>query len=138
MFRNVPLFSLVLVLKRMSNFNLFYFQCDECGRQFKHECTFKYHKATHGNVRTKKCPICGVEMRINSQLKRHMMTHTGEKPHACPVCDRKFACLYNMKVHLKSHDGIKPVRKKHQCNICLKEFPRIVKHPSRSGARNCC
>ena len=50
--------------------------------------------------------------------------HEGKKPFPCNLCDASLSRLDSLATHIAQvHEGKKRY-KKHQCNVCGKEFPK--------------
>lgn len=52
------------------------------------------------------CELCGKWFRHKHQKFVHMRLHTGERPASCDICDKSFRDPRYLAIHLKSHTGI--------------------------------
>ncbi|XP_078677627.1 uncharacterized protein LOC144914071 [Branchiostoma floridae x Branchiostoma belcheri] len=83
------------------------FQCDQCGKEFRHRQSFNRHKkAAHTASATHRCETCDQNFTRLHDLKRHQQQkHASATPqHECDFCGRKFARADNFREHRRIHD----------------------------------
>jgi uncharacterized Zn-finger protein len=116
--------------------NDYKYKCDECGRMFKTEPTWRGHMKQHELKRkgkTIQCPVCPAAFHLPNGLELHMRTHSGEKPFECTFCDMKYADRSDLRRHIWMHTGESPYR----CKRCDKMFIRkdyLLKHQASCNA----
>ncbi|XP_020813693.1 transcription factor Ouib [Drosophila serrata] len=94
------------------------FICDECGKHFKGEKSFKFHCNRHRGVKNYGCELCKDSFCTTSELRRHMRRHTGEKPFACRHCFRCFSDYSSRLKHERTHTNTRPF----SCKECGHAF----------------
>ena len=109
--------------KRASNNRYRNFQCDVCGKTFKHKNNLSTHKKIHTD-QALKCTFCQKKFARPSNLKLHIRIHTNERPYQCSYCEKSFKRKQTLIDHNRIHTGEKP----YQCSFCEKSFKqRILK-----------
>ncbi|KAJ2943457.1 hypothetical protein O0L34_g12264 [Tuta absoluta] len=98
------------------------YECELCGKQFKHSSAAALHRRRHTEPPKKQfpCSICDKSFSVINALEIHMRSHTNEKPFTCAVCMRAFSHKHNMVRHMQTHDKVVQLK----CEICHKVFPR--------------
>lgn len=95
-----------------------YWDCTDCGRQFRHHYTYLRHLPTHTNIRDFVCKLCGKAFRQLSTLSQHRVIHSQDRPFTCEVCNKDFNRISTLISHRKIHSKVKNF----QCHICQKGF----------------
>lgn len=95
------------------------FECDQCGKEFRNQFTFRDHqRRTHNDQRVRKfpCPQCPKAYFYKTSLNLHILTHTGERQFKCEFCGHAFYDQSTLRVHLRQHTGESP----YVCQFCGK------------------
>ncbi|KAJ6652131.1 hypothetical protein lerEdw1_013171 [Lerista edwardsae] len=95
------------------------FQCDVCGRSYKHAGSLINHKQTH-KTGLFQCSICQKQFYNLMALKNHNRTHFETKRYRCPECPKAF----RLQKQLASHQRVHRERKREPSS-----------HPSRRTAQ---
>lgn len=106
-------------LKNKSNskhVNINKFQCNECGKIYKHKNTLINHMRLHTD-KVIKCLICEKVFTVINKYEIHKLTHLGVSPYFCILCDQKFTSNNSLKAHYQKHFDIKL----HECLECKKK-----------------
>ncbi|KAJ6646867.1 Zinc finger protein [Pseudolycoriella hygida] len=80
------------------------FECDYCGRKFKHKSNLFAHVRIHANDRKHQCPHCPYKFQDRAKYKRHLRIHTGERNINCDLCGKAFCRKTDMLKHRLIHD----------------------------------
>ncbi|KAL1443602.1 hypothetical protein MTO96_045934 [Rhipicephalus appendiculatus] len=59
----------------------------------------------HNNKSRFECEDCGRHFRHPSHFKEHLRRHTGETPYQCTDCNQRFKTRNTYKRHLKTRHG---------------------------------
>ncbi|XP_032240025.2 uncharacterized protein LOC5514480 [Nematostella vectensis] len=80
------------------------FQCDQCGKSFRHSRSLARHELLHSGQRPYRCtePECEQSFGRQDHLTDHLRTHTGERPFQCPHCSKTFRQSGVMNRHVRS------------------------------------
>ena len=93
--------------------------CKICGKDFKHEKSFKLHMNNAHGEKNHVCQLCGERFLKQRSLDDHIdIKHTGAKNFACDQCEKKFATSGLLQSHQIWHSDVKP----HVCESCAKGF----------------
>lgn len=96
------------------------FQCNECGRKFRHQETLVSHARQHSDEKYK-CEDCDKEYKFRKELLDHMNVHSGEKLYLCDTCPAKFPTKKQFYNHKESHrTEVDP------CHICGKKLKNVA------------
>ena len=76
------------------------FNCELCGKGFKHSSALTRHIQTHTGLAPFKCEVCGKGFNDSGDLTKHIRTHTGSKPFKCEVCGKGFTTSTNLSRHI--------------------------------------
>ena len=116
------------------------FACPKCDKVSKSETALRYHLQTHGP--RQKCPLCPKTFARTICLKSHLRVHAartkcpdcGVKHEPQDRCTRKVRKTVDPEYINQILETIKSRKeKKHECNICGKEFTDrviLVRHKS--------
>ncbi|XP_037024774.1 gastrula zinc finger protein XlCGF57.1-like [Bradysia coprophila] len=80
------------------------FECDYCGRKFKHKSNLFAHVRIHANDRKHQCPHCPYKFQDRAKYLRHLKIHTGERNISCDICGKSFCRKTDMLKHRLIHD----------------------------------
>ncbi|XP_033218319.1 zinc finger protein 2-like [Belonocnema kinseyi] len=95
------------------------YTCHVCGKQFRQTGSLYYHlKHVHGGVKNHSCDICGRSFAMKAAMEDHRRIHTGERPYVCDSCGKTFKTKASLYIHCKTHTDDYP----HQCSFCKKGF----------------
>ncbi|XP_053117682.1 zinc finger protein 646 [Hemicordylus capensis] len=100
------------------------FQCDVCGRSYKHAGSLINHKQTH-KTGLFHCSVCQKQFYNLMALKNHNRTHFETKRYRCPECPKAF----RLQKQLASHQRVHRDRKRDPSSHPL----RKPAHPKRLG-----
>ncbi|XP_035888078.1 zinc finger protein 77-like isoform X2 [Phyllostomus discolor] len=103
-------------VKSLSNTNSI--ECQECGKVFTLDSSFRGHLRGHCGQKIHMCKVCGKAFMFGCHLRRHVRMHTGEKPYECKECGKGFSCNSYLREHVRTHTGEKP----YVCEHCGKAF----------------
>uniref|UniRef100_A0A8D2IWU0 C2H2-type domain-containing protein n=1 Tax=Varanus komodoensis TaxID=61221 RepID=A0A8D2IWU0_VARKO len=78
------------------------FQCDVCGRNYKHAGSLINHKQTH-KTGLFHCGICHKQFYNLMALKNHNRTHFETKRYRCPECPKAFRLQKQLASHQRVH-----------------------------------
>ena len=131
------------------------YKCLVCSHVFKHLKVFRKHQKVH-----EKSQEQHHQMQPSTETQSddiHKLTNDYLKESFCKTCQKSFSCVFALNRHiLEHHKGQKrkrktvapsfPVKKKHKCYICQKEFANIYTlkvhrariHPSQIHKCNVC
>lgn len=90
--------------------------CNQCGKGFKQYGALTYHFRSHTGEQPYACKICGKRYRQSGTLTAHMRIHTGQRPFLCSVCGRGFRQAPDLGYHMRTHTKERP----YMCNVCGK------------------
>ncbi|XP_075034982.1 zinc finger protein 646 [Mixophyes fleayi] len=79
------------------------YKCSICHKQFSNPMAIKNHLRTHTAERRFQCTDCGKAFRSSRELICHNRVHTGEKPFHCPTCNRGFSRKLTLRHHQRTH-----------------------------------
>ncbi|XP_029462753.1 LOW QUALITY PROTEIN: uncharacterized protein LOC115094144 [Rhinatrema bivittatum] len=83
------------------------YKCSICLKQFYNPMAMKNHLRIHNATKRFWCQDCGKAFRASRELISHQRVHTGERPFCCPVCSRGFSSKLSLKQHQKTHASSK-------------------------------
>nr|XP_033800968.1 zinc finger protein 646-like [Geotrypetes seraphini] len=83
------------------------YKCSICLKQFYNPMAMKNHLRIHNAMKRFWCQDCGKAFRASRELISHQRVHTGERPFSCPVCSRGFSSKLSLKQHQKTHGNSK-------------------------------
>ncbi|KAG5447614.1 Zinc finger Y-chromosomal protein, partial [Clonorchis sinensis] len=94
------------------------YQCDICGKQYKHQSTLIAHKRvahvmdeSNDVLQKYTCRICGRRSKCQLDYEKHLRVHSKERPFVCNLCGRSFAQSNNLyRHHRLTHTGATAVR----------------------------
>jgi len=78
-----------------------FYQCDQCGKEFKKKENMEKHQLTHTDI-TFDCPVCMKKLRSNDALRRHKKIHDGTNKISCDQCGKMFTQGYDLTKHKKN------------------------------------
>ncbi|KAJ7314137.1 hypothetical protein JRQ81_006075 [Phrynocephalus forsythii] len=78
------------------------FQCDACGRSYKHAGSLINHKQTH-KTGLFHCGVCQKQFYNLMALKNHNRTHFETKRYRCPECPKAFRLQKQLASHQRVH-----------------------------------
>nr|XP_020662934.1 zinc finger protein 646 [Pogona vitticeps]XP_020662935.1 zinc finger protein 646 [Pogona vitticeps]XP_020662936.1 zinc finger protein 646 [Pogona vitticeps] len=78
------------------------FQCDVCGRSYKHAGSLINHKQTH-KTGLFHCGVCQKQFYNLMALKNHNRTHFETKRYRCPECPKAFRLQKQLASHQRVH-----------------------------------
>ncbi|XP_061444301.1 zinc finger protein 646 [Rhineura floridana] len=78
------------------------FQCDICGRSYKHAGSLINHKQTH-KTGLFHCGVCQKQFYNLMALKNHNRTHFETKRYRCPECPKAFRLQKQLASHQQVH-----------------------------------
>ncbi|XP_063286880.1 zinc finger protein 646 [Pelobates fuscus] len=93
------------------------YQCNLCGRTYRHAGSLLNHKNTH-KTGVYKCSICLKQFFNPMAIKNHLRTHTAEKRFQCLECGKAFRSSRELICHHRVHTGERPFH----CPICNRGF----------------
>ncbi|XP_052764271.1 uncharacterized protein LOC128206110 isoform X2 [Mya arenaria] len=79
------------------------FACKECGKQFKQKGNLRNHMHAHSKERTYSCELCVRSFKFPDQLSRHKHDHKPFQKFNCMHCARKFKMMGDLRRHMQSH-----------------------------------
>ncbi|KAM8960025.1 zinc finger protein 646 [Pelodytes ibericus] len=79
------------------------YKCSICLKQFFNPMAIKNHLRTHTAEKRFQCLECGKAFRSSRELICHNRVHTGERPFHCPTCNRGFSSKLTLRHHQRSH-----------------------------------
>ncbi|XP_006877799.1 PREDICTED: zinc finger protein 135-like [Chrysochloris asiatica] len=103
------------------------YECQECGKAFRHASNLTIHVRSHSGERPYECKECGKAFHKSSNLTIHKRIHSGERPYVCKECGKTFNRSSHLTAHTRSHSGERP----YECKECGKAF-----HHSSSFTRH--
>ncbi|CDQ65586.1 unnamed protein product [Oncorhynchus mykiss] len=112
------------------------FECEQCGRIYKHAGSLANHKKSH-EVGSFQCPVCTRTLPNAVALKNHLRIHTlspsndhkkspvtddaWDRPFKCDQCDRTYRHHGSLVNHKKCHqEGA------FKCTVCYKQFNNLA------------
>ena len=81
------------------------FECDICGKLYKHKQSLATHQRIHTGNLPFVCDVCGKCFSCKSRLKKHSVVHSSLKPFVCDVCSKCFARKWDLTNHKRYHTG---------------------------------
>ncbi|XP_059079237.1 zinc finger protein 845-like [Tigriopus californicus] len=75
------------------------FQCEECGKNFKHRCGYKHHLNVH-MPRRFKCQLCDYGAKTKGNLKLHQRVHETGRECICPLCGKSYKHKMSLQQHM--------------------------------------
>ncbi|KAJ8364893.1 hypothetical protein SKAU_G00137240 [Synaphobranchus kaupii] len=94
------------------------FDCNICGRTYRHAGSLLNHKNTHKTGHFN-CSFCAKPFSNPMALRNHTRIHTQKKKHVCTTCNKAFrlaSILHNhQKIHIRGEMHI-------NCPVCGKSF----------------
>ena len=113
------------------------FECDICGKNFKHSKDLKRHNRSKHRIaldldkyqplgpkleKILTCEVCSKVFQRKDLLKKHKHTHKAlKKIHTCKHCNKSFTRKDNMQDHIRSvHNNERP----YKCNLCSRTFKK--------------
>ena len=120
------------------------FACQQCGKGFKTEKSFKLHEALkHSDAAPLECDVCKRVFFDAEKVEKHKrIRHNDGKlhakivhgvtkyyryTHACSVCDKTFTTRASLRTHSLIHTGEKPFQCD-QCEAAFRQRSNLVKH----------
>ncbi|KAF2905164.1 hypothetical protein ILUMI_01010 [Ignelater luminosus] len=94
------------------------YECNYCGKMYKHANSLKIHIRTHTLERPYVCSHCGKGFKQYGALSYHLRSHTGEQPYACKICGKRYRQSGTLTAHMRVHTGQKPFL----CSVCGRGF----------------
>ncbi|XP_006877569.1 PREDICTED: zinc finger protein 699-like [Chrysochloris asiatica] len=94
------------------------YECKECGKAFSDPSSLTTHIRIHSGERPYECKECGKAFTNSSALTRHTRTHSGERPYECKECGKAFSDSSSLTTHIRTHSGERP----YECKECGKAF----------------
>ncbi|XP_063791279.1 zinc finger protein 646 [Pseudophryne corroboree] len=79
------------------------YKCSICHKQFFNTMAIKNHLRTHTAEKRFQCVDCGKAFRSSRELICHSRVHTGERPFHCPTCNRGFSSKLTLRHHQRTH-----------------------------------
>ncbi|KAM4697674.1 zinc finger protein 646 [Rhinophrynus dorsalis] len=84
------------------------YKCSVCLKQFSNPMAMKNHLRTHTAQKRFQCLECGKAFRSSRELICHHRVHTGERPFRCPICSRGFSSKLTLRHHQRTHKELPP------------------------------
>lgn len=97
-------------------------ECEICNKSLAYRTTLKYHVRLHLGLQLKRCQFCDRTFSKEYALKVHI-GRRHSKGFPCKSCDQVFDTNVALRSHAKAVHEPPP---KHTCEICSKEFLRLV------------
>ncbi|MEE6514578.1 hypothetical protein FKM82_022858 [Ascaphus truei] len=82
------------------------YKCSICLKQFFNPMAIKNHLRTHTAEKRFQCLECGKAFRASRELICHRRVHTGERPFHCPICNRGFSSKLTLRHHQRTHKEV--------------------------------
>ncbi|KAJ2943265.1 hypothetical protein O0L34_g12070 [Tuta absoluta] len=95
------------------------YNCEQCGKVFRHKHSLARHAETHMEEKEKtlRCETCGKTFAILARFKEHQRGHVRAERgpiYQCTYCAKSFTQSYSLTIHERTHRGEKP----YTCTIC--------------------
>ncbi|XP_006007844.1 zinc finger protein 646 [Latimeria chalumnae] len=79
------------------------YQCSTCLKEFSNPMALKNHQRIHLDKKKYQCTDCGKAFRVSTHLISHRLVHTKERPYFCMVCSKGFSSKSNLHQHQLTH-----------------------------------
>lgn len=97
------------------------YQCQVCGKAFRHAGSYRDHFRTHSNKLDFECLKCGKKFQRSVSYSKHLKRHEEDEQGIvvqCSICSKTVKRKELMKAHMLIHTGLK----NHKCMYCEKKF----------------